>query len=60
MDTFNKFLVGKQGERIVIQNLCHVNVLTLSEDDALNLAAWLVALSDKEKFDKLYEKIINT
>lgn len=42
IDTFNKFLVGAQGENIAVVSLGR----TMSKPDALILAAWLVALAD--------------
>lgn len=43
MDTANKFLVGSNGDKLVIQNTPRGPI---SKDDALVLAAWLVALAD--------------
>lgn len=56
MEISNKFFVGKMGENVTFPRLFKI----LSEDDAINLAAWIVALTDKEKFEKLYEEIIKT
>ena len=44
MDVMNKFLVGAHGQRIVIQRMPE----TLTPDDALLLAAWLVALAEPQ------------
>ena len=45
VDTFNKFLVGMHEDQVVI----HVDsrVVVMGTADALNLAAWLVALADR-------------
>ena len=40
MDTFNKFAVGVQGDKIIVFNI--VGPARISKDEALNLAAWLV------------------
>ena len=42
VDASNRFLVGMQGEEIVIFAVGR----RLSHDDALNLAAWIVTLAD--------------
>ena len=50
----NKFFVGVLGNDIVIGSLG----LKFSKQDALELAAWLVALSfDKEKFESILKEI---
>lgn len=43
VDTFNRFLVGSHGEEVVM--LVRVPQ-RLAREDALNLAAWLVAITD--------------
>ena len=43
MDTTNKFLVGLHGNDLVLMRRVPQR---LSVDDAMNLAAWLVALAD--------------
>jgi hypothetical protein len=62
IDTFNKFLVsrGPDPGGIVIQNPPRPGE-PLSIDDALNLAAWIVAISgEKKRFDAVYEAVCNT
>jgi len=57
MDTLNKFLVGCSRDEIIIRAYLQV----LSRDDALNLAAWLVTIADREgKFNELLEAVQNT
>jgi len=64
LDTANRFLVAAQGTgdgfRTLIQRFRQV----LTKDEAINLAAWLVAMSDHspghETFDRLLEAIENT
>lgn len=57
-DTFNKFMVGKQGDTLVLPMMRQ----RLSEDDAINLAAWLVALvpDGEKKFDELFSAVLDT
>lgn len=43
MDTFNKHMVGVQGENIVIMNPPRGPI---SKADALTFAAWIVSLAD--------------
>jgi hypothetical protein len=59
-DTSNKFLVGSNGESVVIQFIPHPPAL--SRADALNLAAWLVAMADPsgEEFDEVLRRVLNT
>lgn len=45
VDTLNRFLVGAIADRIIIMNPPHC---TIPKDDALNLAAWIVAMVDDE------------
>ena len=63
-DTLNKFLVGVQGDRVVILNLPFApgHGGTVSHGDALNLAAWLVALTPggRAEFLKLLDAVENT
>jgi hypothetical protein len=60
--TLNQFLVGRQTgvDGVVIQNLpCR----GLTEEEAINLACWLVAMAGfraEKRFRELYERIINT
>jgi hypothetical protein len=53
----NKFLVGTQGERIV---MLFPAPRSLAREDALNLAAWIVALADRGEFAPLLEAVKNT
>jgi hypothetical protein len=59
MDTFNKFAVGVQGDKITIFNI--VGPARISNDEALNLAAWLVSLADPdgEKFTDMLSAVQN-
>lgn len=58
IDTRNLFLIGAQGDRIVLlrppTNLTHA--------EAINAAAYLVALSERsfEEFQRVYEAVCNT
>lgn len=54
----NRFFVGGQGEVVVIG--CQLGRLT--KDDALNLAAWLVAITDptQAEFAPLLKAILST
>lgn len=59
LNSSNKFMVGVSGARVVfLKPLPH----TISMDDAVNLAAWLVALADPagEKFESVHEAVCNT
>ena len=57
MDTRNKFGVGTQGNMIVI--LTNPGPV-LNKEEALNLAAWLVAMADDEdRFEILLNKVSN-
>lgn len=58
IDTSNKFLVGINRDLIIVMMIRQ----TMSKDEALNLAAWLVALADPEgnKFKALLEAVMNT
>lgn len=50
----NKFLVGAQGDSIISLRLG----FSMSEEEALNLAAWIVAIiSDEEKWKKAQEEV---
>lgn len=59
MDTFNKFMVGAQGDKITLLNIRGPSYL--SKDEALNLAAWLVSLADPggEKFTDMLSAVQN-
>jgi hypothetical protein len=54
----NEFLVGSMGGDIVIQRLKQ----RMTKDEALNLAAWIVALADPtgEKWEKTLEAVLET
>lgn len=59
MDVPNKFVVGSSGDRIRILRL----QADMTPDEALNLAAWLVALADgqgKDKFEEVLAAVQNT
>jgi hypothetical protein len=60
IETFNKFLVGVHGDRIVMMNSEELTG-SLSADDALLLAAYLVTLADPngERFAKVLEAVQN-
>ena len=57
IETTNKFGIAVQGDMIVI-----LFPLPLSHDDALLVAAYLVALSEKpfERFQKVYKAVCST
>ena len=58
LDSLNKFGVGVSGARIVILKPPRG---TISNADALNLAAWLVALADPEgKFPSVLADVLST
>lgn len=58
-DTMNKFMVGSRGDRVVV-------VLppfsSISKEDAVNLAAWLVVMSDvsRDDWEKFLTEIENS
>lgn len=60
MDTANRFLVCAQGDTLVLLR----SPQRISKDEALNLAAWLVALADKsvdhESFKQLLDAVEST
>ena len=52
----NEFMVSMRGDDILI---CRFPVGPLTKDQALNLAAWLVAIADYDcKFDDVLMKVI--
>lgn len=56
----NRFFVGLQGENVMIMRPVPQR---LTKAEALNLAAWLVALADEtggEEFDGLLKQVITT
>lgn len=56
LDASNKFMVGVQGDNVIIMR--RFNILTKA--DALNLAAWLVTLAnDNDEFGLMIEKVQN-
>jgi glutathione S-transferase len=57
----NKFLVGLQGADIIVVGL-PMRAARMSREDALNLAAWLVAMAalDPEKeFTPILQEVLN-
>jgi hypothetical protein len=59
VDTSNRFFLGAQGEEIVFPILAVPR--RLSKADALNLAAWLVAIADDEgKFPEMLKAVQST
>ena len=58
----NEFLVGVQGDNIVIQKSWPLK-LPISPDQAINLAAWLVACAEPNatrKFDDVRREVEST
>ncbi len=55
MDTLNKFLVGGSGDKIIVRILPS---WPLSKEEALTLAAWLVAMSTLDP-EKDFQPILN-
>jgi hypothetical protein len=58
INTANKFLIALRDNNLISMKLG----FDISTDDALILAAYLVAMSmkDKEEFDKVYEAVCNS
>ncbi len=57
IDKFNMHLVAVKGDDIVIMN----PRVRMTKADALNLAAWLVALSDdNEEFNNLLARVLDS
>jgi hypothetical protein len=57
-DTTNRFMVSMRGDGLLVP-IRPVQILT--KDDALNLAAWLVAMADdNDEFPVLLEAVRNT
>jgi hypothetical protein len=52
--TYNQHLVSVRGSRIIIQN---PPAGAISYDDALNLAAWIVFLTDEERFRRVLKAV---
>ena len=58
IDTFNKFMVAVRGEQVL---LLRPPLAPMTKVDALNLAAWLVAVADDEDtFDAVLAAVKNT
>lgn len=59
IDTTNKFMVAAQGGSV---RILRMPVAPLTRDEALMLAAWLVAMSMKSlaDFELAYEAVCNT
>ena len=55
METLNKWLVGVQGDMIVMG--LPMQAARMSKDDALLLAAWLVALASEDPVE--FEPVLN-
>ncbi len=66
VDTANRFMVGLAGDGIAIRGSAQlIRGLArrpLSKDDALNLAAWLVAMADPtdERFPAILQAVRST
>lgn len=61
METLNKYLVGVQGDMIVLG--LPMKAARMSKDDALLLAAWLVAMAsddDPVEFEPVLKAVRNT
>ena len=57
-DTSNRFFVGGHGDNIILMKPIPSK---LNRSEALNLAAWLVALADEDgRFARLLEAVQNT
>jgi hypothetical protein len=58
IDATNKFMVGMNGDSIVVVNFER----RMSKKDALNLAAWIVALADpmETEFVHVFRKVLET
>jgi hypothetical protein len=57
MDTFNKWMLGLQGDEILVLNPPR----QLTKEEALIFAAWLVILAGTmEEFNKAYEEVCNS
>ena len=61
VDTYNKFLVGSRGKMGLCIMLPPGCGLPIAYEDALNLAAWLVALTgEEERFKVVLEAVLGT
>ena len=56
METSNKFLVGAQGENIIVG--LPMRAARMTKEDALNLAAWIVALATPDA-EKEFTPVLN-
>lgn len=57
MNTFNKYMVGVQGENIVVLNPPD----KMTKEEALTFAAWIVTLADdNEDFGDILTAVHNT
>lgn len=56
MDTVNKFMVGMRGDVICLGLFGRY----ITQEDAINLAAWLAALTDAEQVAALVQEIQET
>ena len=56
IDTFNRFAVGARGD--LIQIMMPVN-RPLSQSEALNLAAWIVAIAGPDEFREVLDAILS-
>lgn len=54
-ETFNMFFVSARGDQILIMNPANV----LTKPQALNLAAWLVAMADQTMDHEDFLKVLN-
>jgi len=52
----NKSLVGIRGTDVIIGFQKRI----LSKEEAINLAAWIVALTDIDEFEKEYQDVVNS
>jgi hypothetical protein len=59
IDTTNKFAVALNSRGICILNQ---PIMPMTGDDAILLAAWLVAMTDfgREKFDEVFNAVVST
>ena len=53
----NDFFVSVQGNNILMLRPVPQNI---TREQALNLAAWIVALTDEDEFQKTYHAVCNT
>ncbi len=53
----NKFFIGSVGNKLIIS---HPPLGPIEKEEALNLAAWIVALCPEKDFDKILESVYNS